>query len=132
MTATGIATGATVRTGGAATGAGTIVTPAATGAAAGGRTRATTGTVIASPIAPPIACRAIMRPMAGTRGYRRFGIGVTLSSALFGQDYWIGYLFADRLPEPYGPYRWVRYYDDALLVDVYTGRVVDVVYGMFW
>ena len=32
----------------------------------------------------------------------------------------------------YGPYRWVRYYDDVLLVDVYSGEVVDVIYDFFW
>ena len=37
-----------------------------------------------------------------------------------------------RLPEAYGPYRWVRYYNDALLVDIYTGEVVDTVYDIFW
>ena len=31
-----------------------------------------------------------------------------------------------------GPYRWVRYYDDALLVDIYSGEVVDVIYDFFW
>jgi hypothetical protein len=36
------------------------------------------------------------------------------------------------LPPAYGPYRWVRYYNDALLVDIYTGRVVDTVYDIFW
>jgi hypothetical protein len=28
--------------------------------------------------------------------------------------------------------RWVRYYDDVLLVDVYTGEVVDVIHDFFW
>jgi hypothetical protein len=26
----------------------------------------------------------------------------------------------------------VRYYNDALLVDIYSGEVVDTVYGIFW
>jgi hypothetical protein len=26
----------------------------------------------------------------------------------------------------------VRYYNDALLVDIYTGEVVDTVYDIFW
>jgi hypothetical protein len=65
-------------------------------------------------------------------GYRRFGVGFTLDSVLFGPNYWIGDPWAYRLPPAYGPYRWVRYYDDALLVDVRTGYVVDVVYGIFW
>ena len=44
------------------------------------------------------------------------------------------------LPDPkagarlvrHGPYRWVRYYDDVLLVDIYSGEVVDVIYDFFW
>ncbi|WP_409574764.1 RcnB family protein [Sphingopyxis sp. PET50] len=32
----------------------------------------------------------------------------------------------------YGGYRWVRYYNDALLVDTYSGEVVDVIYDFFW
>ena len=65
-------------------------------------------------------------------GYRRFGVGFTLNSVLFGPNYWIGDPWAYRLPPAYGPYRWVRYYDDALLVDIRTGYVVDVVYDIFW
>ncbi len=64
-------------------------------------------------------------------GYRRFSVGVSLSSILFSQNYWIDDPYAYRLPDAYGPYRWVRYYDDALLVDVRSGVVVDVVYDIF-
>lgn len=64
--------------------------------------------------------------------YQRFSIGYTLNALLFGQSYWIGDPVYYRLPPAYGPYRWVRYYDDALLVDIRNGRVVDVVYGIFW
>lgn len=71
-------------------------------------------------------------PYGWNQGYRRFSIGVTLSSLLFAQDYWLDDPYSFRLPEPYGPYRWVRYYDDALLVDVYTGQVVDAEYGFFF
>ena len=65
-------------------------------------------------------------------GYRRFSIGFTLSSILFDQDYWIDDADYYRLPPAYGPYRWVRYYNDALLVDIRTGYVVDTVYDIFW
>jgi hypothetical protein len=65
-------------------------------------------------------------------GYQRFGIGFSLNSILFGPDYWIDDPFSYRLPEAYGPYRWVRYYNDALLVDLDTGEVVDVEYDIFW
>jgi len=71
-------------------------------------------------------------PYGWNYGYRRFSIGVTLNSFLFSQNYWIDDPLYYRLPPAYGPYRWVRYYDDALLVNIYTGDVVDVVYDIFW
>jgi hypothetical protein len=64
--------------------------------------------------------------------YRRLSIGYVLQSLFFGQRYWINDPWQYRLPAVYGPYRWVRYYDDAVLVDVYTGRVVDVINRFFW
>jgi hypothetical protein len=64
--------------------------------------------------------------------YRRLGIGFYLQPLFFSQNYWISDPWYYRLPDVYGPYRWVRYYDDALLVNVYTGEVVDVIYDFFW
>lgn len=64
--------------------------------------------------------------------YRRFGLGATLSRSLFEPSYWIDDAWGYRLPPAYGPYRWVRYYDDALLVDLRTGRVIDVVNDIFY
>lgn len=71
-------------------------------------------------------------PGGWSGGYRRFGVGVSLNSILFDQNYWIQDPYTYRLPEAYGPYRWVRYYNDALLVDLDSGRVVDTVYDIFW
>lgn len=65
-------------------------------------------------------------------GYRRFSIGLTLGSLFYGQRYWIDDPWYYRLPPAYGNYRWIRYYDDALLVDIYSGQVVDVIYDFFW
>ncbi|MEJ2408077.1 MAG: RcnB family protein [Novosphingobium sp.] len=64
--------------------------------------------------------------------YRRFGIGIRLGSLFYGSRYWINDPWQYRLPAVYGPYRWVRYYDDVLLVNVYTGEVVDAIYDFFW
>ena len=64
--------------------------------------------------------------------YRRLGIGFYLAPLFFGNDYLIGDPGYYRLPAVYGPYRWVRYYDDALLVNIYNGQVVDVIYDFFW
>ena len=37
-----------------------------------------------------------------------------------------------RLPPAYGGTRWIRYFDDALLVDTYSGEVIDVIHDFFW
>ena len=58
--------------------------------------------------------------------YRRFNIGYRIDSGFYGSRYYINDPWRYRLPQVYGPYRWVRYYDDVLLVDIYRGEVVDV------
>lgn len=64
--------------------------------------------------------------------YRRFSIGIFLEPLFYGQNYWIGDPWQYRLPPaPYGT-EWVRYYNDVMLVDIYTGEVVDVIYDFFW
>lgn len=64
--------------------------------------------------------------------YRRLNIGFFLDSLFYTNRYWISDPWQYRLPAVYGPYRWVRYYDDVLLVDTYSGEVVDVIYDFFW
>lgn len=64
--------------------------------------------------------------------YFRYGVGWRLWPSYYRSSYWLRDPWEYRLPPAYGPYRWVRYYDDALLVNIYTGQVVDVVYNFFW
>lgn len=64
--------------------------------------------------------------------YRRIGVGFTLGSPFYGSHYWISDPWRYRLPAVYGSYRWVRYYDDVLLVDLHSGRVFDVINDFFW
>jgi Ni/Co efflux regulator RcnB len=64
--------------------------------------------------------------------YRRWNLGWSIPSRFYSSRYWINDPFHYRLPPAYGPYRWVRYWDDALLVDLRTGRVVDVIHNFFW
>jgi Ni/Co efflux regulator RcnB len=64
-------------------------------------------------------------------GYRQFDIGYQLSPAYFGQQYWIDPAMY-QLPYPPPGTTWVRYWNDALLVDMYTGQVVDVIHDFFW
>ncbi len=71
-------------------------------------------------------------PYGWDYGYRRFSIGISLNSILFGSNYWIDDPYRYRLPPAYGTLRWVRYYDDAMLVDVRDGYVVDVLHDFFW
>ena len=65
-------------------------------------------------------------------GYRRFGIGSILDSLLFGRNYWVSDPWQYRLPPAPPGYQWVRYYNDVVLVDTYTGRIEDVIYDFFW
>lgn len=64
--------------------------------------------------------------------YSRLSIGFFLNSGFYGNNYWINDPWSYRLPPAYAGYRWVRYYDDVLLVDTYSGEVVDVIYDFFW
>ena len=64
--------------------------------------------------------------------YRRWSIGSFMYPSYFGSRYWLNDPWQYRLPPAYGPYRWVRYWNDALLVNVYTGEVVDVIHSFFW
>lgn len=71
-------------------------------------------------------------PYGWNYGYRSFSIGISLWSGLYDRSYWIDDPYYYRLPPAYGSLRWVRYYDDALLVDIRTGYVVDVIHDFFW
>jgi hypothetical protein len=64
--------------------------------------------------------------------YNRLGIGVVLDSLFFGRNYWISDPYSYRLPASPPGTQWVRYYDDVVLVDVYSGEVLDVIYDFFW
>ena len=65
-------------------------------------------------------------------GYSRFSIGQFLDQLFWGRNYWISDPWTYRLPAaPYG-YQWVRYYNDVVLVDTYSGEIVDVIYDFFW
>ena len=71
-------------------------------------------------------------PRGWNYGYSRYSIGIVLNSLLFSNSYWIDDPWSYRLPPAYGTLRWVRYYDDALLVDIRDGYVVDVIHDFFW
>ncbi|WP_298402001.1 RcnB family protein [Sphingobium sp.] len=71
-------------------------------------------------------------PRGWDYGYRRFSVGIFLNNMLYSNSYWLDDPYSYRLPPAYGTLRWVRYYDDALLVDIRDGYVVDVIHDFFW
>jgi hypothetical protein len=65
-------------------------------------------------------------------GYQPYSIGWRLWPSYYSSNFWINNPWQYRLPYAPPGTRWVRYYDDALLVDTWTGQVVDVIYNFFW
>jgi hypothetical protein len=65
-------------------------------------------------------------------GYRPFYRGAFLQPFFYTSSYWLADPWDYRLPPVSGPYRWVRYYDDVLLVDINTGEVIDTIQDFFW
>ena len=63
--------------------------------------------------------------------YQPFSIGYRMWPAYYGNQYWID-------PSLYGlPYPppgcvWIRYWNDAILVDTYSGTTLDVIPNFFW
>jgi Ni/Co efflux regulator RcnB len=64
--------------------------------------------------------------------YRRWTVGLTLPAIFLTAAYFFDDAYQMGLGgAPYG-YRWVRYGPDLLLVQLGTGRIVDVIYGAFY
>jgi Ni/Co efflux regulator RcnB len=64
--------------------------------------------------------------------YRLFSIGWRLWPQYYSSSYWIDDPSMYRLPPAPPGTRWIRYYNDALLVDMWTGEVIDVIPNFFW
>jgi Ni/Co efflux regulator RcnB len=65
-------------------------------------------------------------------GYTRFRTGVRIAPSYWGSRYVIADPWRYRLP-PVGRYqRWVRHYNDVLLIDTRRGMVVRVIPGFYW
>lgn len=65
-------------------------------------------------------------------GYYPFSIGWRLWPGYYGNRYWIMDPWYYRLPSAPPGTRWVRYYNDVLLVDMWSGEVIDVIHNFFW
>ena len=64
--------------------------------------------------------------------YRRWSYGEYLPQIFWSQDYWLTDWWLFDLPIPPYGYEWVRYGDDALLINIYTGQILEVEYGVFY
>jgi Ni/Co efflux regulator RcnB len=64
--------------------------------------------------------------------YRRWTFGMTLPSLFWGSNYWISDYSYYGLAYPPPGTVWVRYGNDAILIDRYTGEILEVVYGQFY
>jgi hypothetical protein len=65
-------------------------------------------------------------------GYSPYQIGWRLWPSYYSSSYWINDPWQYRLPYAPPGTQWVRYYDDAVLVDTWSGQIVDVIYNFFW
>lgn len=64
--------------------------------------------------------------------YRRWTFGQTLPSLFWSQQYWLNDYYAYDLPPPPPGAVWVRYGNDALLIDRYSGEIIQVEYDAFY
>lgn len=64
--------------------------------------------------------------------YNNFRAGVRIAPGFYGSRYFIADPWRYRLPPARGYSRWVRHYDDVLLVDTRRGIVLDVYRGFFF
>jgi Ni/Co efflux regulator RcnB len=62
----------------------------------------------------------------------RWAFGERLPVTFYVRDYWISDFALYGLMEPWPGYEWIRVGDDALLVDIETGEVIRVEYGLFY
>ena len=64
--------------------------------------------------------------------YRRWAVGAILPPLFLVPDYYYTDYAALGFPPPDPGFQWVQYGPDLLLVNVATGQVVDVAYGVFY
>jgi Ni/Co efflux regulator RcnB len=63
---------------------------------------------------------------------RSWVFGDIVPRGWYGSQYYIDDWWTYGLPVPPVGYEWTRIGDDAVLVDTFTGRIVQVVYDLFW
>ncbi|HMJ06177.1 MAG TPA: RcnB family protein [Chthoniobacterales bacterium] len=75
--------------------------------------------------------RAYAAPVRNWR-YRPVTVGFQLQPTFYGSRYYVNDYNAFQLRAPARNQRWVRYGDDLLLVNIRTGRVIQVVQNRYW
>ena len=63
--------------------------------------------------------------------FQRWVFGMVLPTLFWTRQYWIENYREFRLPDPPYGYVWVRYGDDALLVNVRSGYILQTIYDIF-
>ena len=64
--------------------------------------------------------------------YRSFSPGVRIGVGYYSPRYYVNDYGRYRLPLPGYNQRWVRHYNDVLLIDTRRGYVVDVIRNFYW
>ncbi len=64
--------------------------------------------------------------------YQRFGAGAAINARYWGNSYRVSNYSRYRLPAPVRYQQYVRHYNDLLLVNTRTGRVVRVYNNFYW
>ncbi|MEO5493078.1 MAG: RcnB family protein [Sphingomonas sp.] len=64
--------------------------------------------------------------------YNAFRAGVRIAPTYYGSSYWLADPWRYRLPPAGYGQRWVRHYDDLLLVDTRRGIVLRVINSFYW
>lgn len=75
-----------------------------------------------------------LSPYRAPYGYyaRAWGFGDFLPRPWFERSYWLLNFLDFDLPYPPPGFVWVRVGPDAIMIDEYSGRIVQVVHGIFW
>ncbi len=64
--------------------------------------------------------------------YQSFRPGIRIGVGYYAPRYYINDYSRYRLPRPGFNQRWVRHYNDVLLIDVRRGYVIDVIRNFYW
>ncbi|MCD2316401.1 RcnB family protein [Sphingomonas sp. IC-11] len=64
--------------------------------------------------------------------YNSWRPGVRIAPTYYGQRYWISDPWRYRLPPARANARWIRHYNDVVLVDYRRGIVLDVIRNFYW